>query len=179
MQGTGKTHSWRENMPTILMDLISKRPDRLLRLMEMGYSELRRAVEEKPKADMWRRLEARAAGLDNARLNLQDFIAQHAMKSPGEGEKLTDLRRLKSNLDGDMDRMRLVLQAAALMHPATAQAKAIEALVGVHISLKQLRKYAQELLQADRGEAEAPNEQGENSQETARAQRHRPQEGNI
>lgn|SRR3546814_77862 len=179
MQGTGTTYSWREKMPAILMDLISKRPDRLLRLVEMSYSELRRAVEDKPKADLLRRLEAKTAGLDNARLNLHDWISQQTKKMPGEAEaqRLDDLRNVKQNLDGDLERMRLVLQGAALLQPHMVQAKALEALVGVHISLKQLRKHFLNMLEADKVAADSPREKDTDARETSRAERHLPREG--
>lgn len=136
MQATGHSTSMREAIPERLAALISARPDRLLRQVELSYAALRGDVEGLARIDSVRRLLSRTAELDTAHRNLADWLRDRNEEHPEERARQ---QKLKQNVDEDLSRLRDVLSVAAALPVAQVKVKALQALLDVHVSVKQLR----------------------------------------
>lgn len=141
-----KAIAMREQIPARLADLIATKPDRLLRQLERSYAALRHDAEGPGREDIARRLTVRAAAADNAQRDLADW-----MKTRAGGDELRQAqqRKITENVKHDMERLRNVLHVAALVPGAQVKAKVLQVLLDVHMSLKQMRDFAQKMNQRD------------------------------
>ncbi|AVG44129.1 MULTISPECIES: hypothetical protein [Achromobacter] len=145
MQGTGNSISIRESIPQRLAALIAARPERLLSQVELSYAALRRDAEGPTHRDMAQRLLSRTAEVDSAQRNLADWLKGHAAESP---EERTRLQSLRQNVNQDLAKLRDVLSVAGALPVVQVKAKALQALLDVHVGVKQLRDLSRKLIQA-------------------------------
>ncbi|MDH0682857.1 hypothetical protein [Achromobacter animicus] len=144
VQATGHSTSMREAIPGRLAALISARPDRLLRQVELSYAALRGDTEGLARTDLVRRLLSRTAELDTAHRNLADWLRDRNEEHPEERARQ---QKLRQNVDEDLSRLRDVLSVVAALPVAHVKAKALQALLDVHVSVKQLRDLSRRQIQ--------------------------------
>lgn len=144
MQGTRNVTTMLEKIPERLAAVILARPDRLLSQVELSYAALRGDAEAPPRSDLVRRLLSRTAELDTAHRNLTDWL--HA-RNEDHPEERARQQKLKLNVDEDLSKLRDVLAVAATLPVVQAKAKALQALLDVHVSVKQLRDLSRRQIQ--------------------------------
>lgn len=150
MQGLQNSTSMRESVPQRLAALIAARPDRLLRQVELCYAALRRDAEGPTQPDIAQRLLSRTAEVDTAQRNLADWLKDHAAANTGEGRRLLSLRQ---NVDQDLAKLRDVLSVSAALPVVQVKAKALQALLDVHVGVKQLRDLSRKLIEGIKRDA--------------------------
>lgn len=134
MQGKGMATS--ERMPAKLAALIAAKPDRLLRQVELSYGELRKDIEGPSRPDFAARLLTRVAAADNARRDLTDWLKKQA---PDDSKNHERVQRISQSMNQDLARLRAMLQVAAAVPVVQIKAKALQMLLDVHLSTKELR----------------------------------------
>lgn len=172
-----KAMSMREQIPARLAGLIATKPDRLLRQLELSYAALRHDAEGPGRQDLARRLTLRTAAADNAQRDLKDWMKTRA----GDDEnRQAQLRKVTENVKHDMDRLRNVLQVAALVPGAQVKTKVLQVLLDVHTSLKQMRDSAKKMIEGDfPGQTETPADTEAEALKQRQAAQMRPREGGF
>lgn len=165
MQGKGMSTSLRERLPAKLAALIAAKPDRLLRQVELSYGELRKDIEGPGRPDFAARLLTRVAAVDNARRDLTDWLHRQA---PDDSKNDERVQRTSQSMNQDLARLRAMLQVAAAVPAVQIKAKALQMLLDVHLSTKELRDLGIKIVDDFRRSRAAPRTDGETA--TARQQ---------
>lgn len=166
MPGKGMSTSKREMMPAKLAALIAAQPDRLLRQVELSYGELRKDIEGPGRPDFAARLLTRAAAADNARRDLTDWLKKQAPHDSKNDERVL---RTSQSMNQDLARLRTMLQVAAAVPVVQIKAKALQMLLDVHLSTKELRDLGVKIVDDFKRSRAAPQADGETA--TPRRQR--------
>lgn len=158
MPGMGMSTSMRERMPAKLAALIAAKPDRLLRQVELSYGELRKDIEGPGRPDFAARLLTRVAAADNARRDLADWLEKQARDEP---KNIEQVRRTNQSMNQDLARLRTMLQVAAAVPVVQIKAKALQMLLDVHLSTKELRDLGVKIVDDFKRSRAAPRTEGE------------------
>lgn len=158
MPGKGMSTSMREMMPAKLAALIAAQPDRLLHLVELSYGELRKDIEGPGRPDFAARLLTRVAAADNARRDLTDWLKK---QTPDDSKNDERVLRTSQSMNQDLARLRTMLQVAAAVPVVQIKAKALQMLLDVHLSTKELRDLGVKMVDDFKRSRAAPRAGGE------------------